>query len=133
MKEKNKSTIIILLTIIFLVSLYFNFFDNDKINIVAITTECIELWEKKKERAFGNEIGNYRVIYNTKLDTCIAGNIYDQHMNTGFGDKYFIFVIDLVTDKVLLSYQTFGDDTEDEGVTWDEAIKEYESFGLRVF
>jgi len=134
MDKHSKFTIVALVAAL-AVSLFFNWRSYSQKTQVDIskTSECLDLWEKKKERLFGNEIGNYRVIYNTKLGTCLAGNIYDQKMNTGFGDKYFIFVIDLVTDKVLLSYQTRGDVFEDGGVTWDEAIEKYKSFGLRVF
>ncbi len=135
MKNSFK-TITIFLLIALLVSLYFNYsFFNKKNNgefIATKTLECLELWEKKKSRLFGNEIGNYRVIFNPKLNTCLAGNIYDQKMNTREGDKYFIFVIDLITDETLLSYLTHGNEMEYDGVKWEDAIKEYESYGLKV-
>jgi len=106
----------------------------DTQSIASKTLECLELWGLKKERYFGEEIGNYRVIYNKELDTCLVGNIYDQKMNTGYGDKYFIFVMDLITDEVLFSYLTRGDfESLDETIEWEEAIEKYESFGLRVF
>lgn len=135
MKNPFKAIAIFLL-IALLVSLYFNYnFSSKKSNSESIATktlECLELWDKKKDRLFKNEIGNYRVIFNSKLNTCLAGNIYSQKMNTGEGDKYFIFVIDLITDETLLSYLTHGDEMEDDGVKWEDAIKEYESYGLKV-
>ncbi len=134
----NKNIIIILLIILLGASVYFNITSNNKkISVTDETLKCIELWEKKKDRIFANEIGNYRVIWSEELNTCLAGNIYDEYMNTGRDDeyaKYFIFVIDLLTDEVLLGYQVRGDAMEDsEGVKWEEAIKQYENFGLRVF
>ena len=93
----------------------------------------MELWDKKKDKLFGDEIGNYRVIFSQKLNTCLAGNIYNQKLNTGSGDKYFIFVIDLVTDETLLSYQTFGSENVDNGMTLSEAMEKYESYGLKIF
>ncbi len=117
--KNSKNIIIILLVILLGISVYFNFsLDSNRLSAVDETLKCIELWEKKKDRLFGNEIGNYRVIWNKDLNTCLAGNIYDEYMNTGEGDKYFIFVIDLLTDEVLLSYQTYGSEMKDsEGIT----------------
>ncbi len=132
--KNNKNIIIILLVILLGISVYFNFsLNNNRLSVADETLKCIELWEKKKDRLFGYEIGNYRVIWNKNLNTCLAGNIYDEYMNTGEGDEYFIFVIDLITDEVLLSYLTHGDEMEDNGLTWENAIKQYENFGLRVF
>lgn len=136
--KKSFKLISIFLLIALLISLYFNYnFYTQKDNINAIaakTLDCLKLWDKKKDRLFGNEIGNYRVIYSSKLNTCLAGNIYDQKMITGEGDKYFIFVVDLITDETLMSYLTHGDIMEeDDGVKWEDAIKEYENYGLKVW
>lgn len=135
---KKYRIIVIILLFLLGISLYFNFQYSNKTDEFTgdKTLACLELWEKKKERIFGDEIGNWRVIYNQKLDTCLAGNIYDEYMNTGLNKDnslYFIFVIDLITDENLLSYQVRGDKMEDNGLTWDNAIKKYEDFGLRVW
>lgn len=133
---KNPFKIVsVLLFIVLLISLFFNwqlYTKNSNEFIADKTLDCLKLWEQKKDRLFGTEIGNYRVIYNPKLNTCLVGNIYTQKINTGSGNKYFIFVIDLITDKTLLSYLAHGNDLEDNGISWEEAIKKYEDFGLKV-
>ena len=137
MKIKFK-IIFIGLFCLLLISAYFNYqFVNQNSNdefIANKTLKCIELWDKKKDRLFGNEIGNDRVIYNSKLNTCLAGNIYyHQETNTGIGDKFqhYISVIDLITDKTLLGYYE-TDKIKDKDITWQEAIKKYEDFGLEI-
>jgi hypothetical protein len=93
----------------------------------------MELWEKKKERLFGEEIGNYRVIWSQKFNTCLAGNIYNAPTYFNGGQKsYSIFIIDLLTDETLFSFMLSGDEQEDGGMTFEGAIKKYESFGLKV-
>ena len=98
--------------------------------------KCMELWEKRKERLFGTEIANYKVIYNDKLKTCIVGNIYDEYMNTGMNkdkSKYFIAAVDLMNNRFLMHYITYGDEMEYNGMTFERAIKKYEEFGLGAY
>lgn len=84
---------------------------------------------KEEKKLFSDHIGNYRVIYNKDLKTCIVGNIYTSRV-TG---AYSIFVIDLITDEILFSYLVYKGEFEDkEGMTNGEAIKRYEEFGLRA-
>jgi hypothetical protein len=130
-----------LLLIAFSVFYYFvNFLP--KKDIPAQTLVCMDLWEKKKDRLFEGELGNYRVIYNSKLKTCLVGNIYTSASGSeNYCGNDFIFVIDLVSDKNLLSFMLNTKEVEELSLEkyieknneWDEALKKYEEFGLRVF
>lgn len=87
---------------------------NDTVSIVDETLKCLEVWEKKKNKYFDNEIGQYGVIFNENLNTCLAFNL---HINFQT-DYYFGMVIDLLTDKVLVSYSS-----DPQGIYFDEGKK----------
>lgn len=127
----TKNLLLIILIILIGVVVYFNF-SKDRPSVAQETVHCLELWEQKKDRYFGEEIGNYRVIFNKDLDTCIAGNIYNETKQFGNKDKYFIFVIDLLTDETLFGFQLLGEEETDDGVTQSEAWDVYRSYGLKI-
>jgi len=92
---------------------YVIFLPKEKIkdNVITETKSCLEIFEKKKDRYFKGEIGQYGVIFNEKLNTCLVFNIYKNFTT----EEYYAMVIDMITDKTLLYY----DDTP-KGFYFDE-------------
>jgi len=137
MKKNGLITIILLLLLSLLISLLANIYllstnkQNNSQSISSKTLECLDLWERKKERLFGDEVGNYRVIFNSDINTCLVGNIFYEGKRYTNNPKYFIFVIDLNTDEILLAYQVFGDEIYDGVMSREDAIKKYKGFGLK--
>jgi len=67
---------------------------------VESTLQCAQLYDLKKARYWGDEVGNDKYAFNESLNTCLALNI---HLNYETG-RYFAMVIDVVSDRTLLYY-----------------------------
>lgn len=66
------------------------------------TLKCNELYELKKTKYWGDEIGQSKAIYNDDLDTCLALNIYNDFQT----DKYFAMIMDMSDDSTLMYYSS---------------------------
>jgi len=72
------------------------------VDVVGNTLKCAQLYEMKKTKYWGREIGQSRSLYSERLNTCLALNVYsDVEAQEG---KYFMSVIDMSDDKDLLNY-----------------------------
>jgi hypothetical protein len=69
-------------------------------NTIGNTLKCNQLYELKKSKYWGNDIGQSKAIYNSKLDTCLALNIYNDFDT----EKYFAMIIDMSDDSTLMYY-----------------------------
>jgi hypothetical protein len=69
-------------------------------NTVELTLQCAQLYDLKKQRYWGHEVGEDRYIFSRDLGTCLALNIYYDRQTEG----YFATVIDMSNDKILLRY-----------------------------
>lgn len=69
-----------------------------KDNAIEATLQCAQLYELKKERYWGRNIGNNKYLFSRDLNTCLALNIH----NDSDAGRYFAMVLDMVTDKSLL-------------------------------
>jgi hypothetical protein len=63
---------------------------------------CTQLYELKKEKYWGEKIGQSKAIYNSKLDSCLALNMYSDFDT----DEYFATVINMSNDSTLLDYSS---------------------------
>ncbi len=72
------------------------------ISTVDNTLKCNELYELKKTKYWGDDIGQSKAIYNSKLDTCLALNIYNDFDT----EKYFAMVMDMSDDSTLMYYSS---------------------------
>jgi len=74
---------------------------------VGNTLKCNELYEIKKTKYWGDEIGQSKAIWNKDLNTCLAMNMYSEAMNKFDGtDKYFAMVMDMSDDSTLMYYSS---------------------------
>lgn len=69
-------------------------------NTVGAAIQCAQLYELKKQRYWGDEVGNNKYMFSSALNTCLALNIYNNFQTK----SYFAMVIDMSTDKTLLYY-----------------------------
>lgn len=69
---------------------------------VGNTLKCNELYELKKSKYWGDEIGQSKAVYNSKLDTCLALNMYNDFDTK----KYFAMVMDMSDDSTLMYYSS---------------------------
>jgi hypothetical protein len=99
MNKISKNSVILFLTIgiILITILYWK--ETNK-NFIDETLKCSQLYELKKTRYWGQNIGQSKALFSTKLNTCLAVNINN---NTDAGE-YFAMVVDMATDKTLLYY-----------------------------
>ena len=108
MKTNNALTITIIVATLLIsisVAYYFMIFLPDSgqsINTVNNTLKCNELYELKKSKYWGDEIGQSKAIYNSDLNTCLALNIY----NNFDAEEYFGMVIDMSDDSTLMHYSS---------------------------
>lgn len=107
--KTNEAVKISLIAAILIVALsvayYFVIFlpkTNTSTDTVSNTLKCNELYELKKTKYWGNDIGQSKTIYNSKLDTCLALNIY----NDSDTKKYFAMVMDMADDSTLMYYNS---------------------------
>jgi hypothetical protein len=101
---------------------------SSKRSVIENTLLCNELIGYKKDRYFGDEIGQLRVIYDDTKDTCLVLNIY---YNGRFKD-YTSMVLDMRNDETLLYYQ-LGDGQfvdEEHGWTRAEMIEKVREIGF---
>jgi hypothetical protein len=69
-------------------------------SIVDDTLKCAQLYDLKKGTYWRDEIGQSKYIFNKDLNTCLALNIFHNSQTK----DYFAMVMDMSTDKSLLSY-----------------------------
>lgn len=69
---------------------------------VGNSLKCNELYELKKSKYWGNEIGQSKAIYNKDLNSCLALNIY----NNFDTKEYFATVMDMSDDSTLMHYSS---------------------------
>lgn len=81
---------------------------------IETSLQCAQLYELKKTRLWGDEVGNDKYRFDESMNTCIALNIH----NDSEAGRYFAMVVDLVSDRTLLYYSsdeggtiTVGDNT----------------------
>lgn len=109
--KTNEAVKISIIAVILIVSLsvaYYYVIFLPKTNTVSSTDtvdntlKCNELYELKKTKYWGEEIGQSKVIYNEDLDTCLALNIYND-----FDTKdYFAMIMDMSDDSTLMYYSS---------------------------
>lgn len=145
--KTNDALKIMIITTIFLISIsivyYFVIFlpnSNQSTDAISNTLKCNELYELKKSKYWGNEIGQNKAIYNSDLNTCLALNIY----NNFDTEEYYGMVIDMLDDSILMRYNStpkgfyFEDDqkiTCDESYIYFEFIqngKEIKEYGCDI-
>lgn len=68
---------------------------------VADALKCEQLYESRKSKYWGNEIGNDKVHFNAELNTCLAMNVLNRFSSEG---RYWAKVLDMGSDRILLSY-----------------------------
>ncbi len=76
---------------------------SEKLNTASVvdeTLKCAQLYELKKGKYWGDEIGQSKYIFNKDLSTCLALNIYNNFQT----EDYFAMVMDMSNDKSLLYY-----------------------------
>ena len=71
-------------------------------DIVGNTLKCNELYELKKSKYWGDEIGQSKAVYNQNLNACLALNIFN-NFNT---KEYFATIMDMSDDSTLLHYSS---------------------------
>lgn len=71
-------------------------------DIIGNTLKCEELYELKKIKYWGEEIGQDKAIYNENLNTCLALNVYDDFQTK----KFFAMIIDMSDDSTLMYYNS---------------------------
>ncbi len=71
---------------------------------VENTLRCNQLYELKKEQYWGENIGQSKVIYSRKLNTCLAYNLYSRPIDSPGTETYFGMLKDMGDDKTLLYY-----------------------------
>ena len=105
--KTNDALKIMIITTIFLISIsivyYFVIFlpnSNQSTDAISNTLKCNELYELKKSKYWGNEIGQSKYIFNNNLNTCLAYNIYNDFDK----NEYFAMIMDMTNDKTLLYY-----------------------------
>lgn len=97
----QKNIIIVILLAVLVVVSYLAFKEKlSGVNIVDMTLKCNQLYEAKKEKYWGDEIGQSKSIFNQKLNTCLALNI----RNNSTTGEYLAMVIDMKNDKTMLYY-----------------------------
>jgi len=97
--------IIAILIVAFSIAYYFVIFSpktNFSKDTVSNTLRCNELYELKKLKYWGNNIGQSKAIYSNTLDTCLALNM---HMDFDT-KKYFAMVLDMSNDSTLMYYSS---------------------------
>jgi hypothetical protein len=99
MDQINKNFIIGILVISIAV-LGLLWYRSDNRSTVDDTLKCAQLYELKKDRYWNNEIGNSKYIFNKKLNTCLALNIYNDFETK----NYFAMIMDMSDDKIILYY-----------------------------
>jgi hypothetical protein len=87
------------------------------LDVIDVTIKCEELYNIKKERYWGDELGQSKTVYNEEMDTCLALNIY----NDFEADSYFASIKNLQNDANILWY---SEDTP--GFYYDEDGKKVE-------
>ena len=104
--EAVKISIIAAILIVALsVAYYFVIFlpkTNTSVDTVRNTLKCNELYELKKTKYWGDDIGQSKAIYNSKLDTCLSLNMYNDFDT----EKYFAMVMDMSDDSTLMYYSS---------------------------
>jgi len=73
-----------------------------KSNIISNILKCNELYEIKKTKYWGDNIGQSKAIYNKELNTCLALNIYYDIQTR----KYFAMILDMLDDATLMYYNS---------------------------
>ena len=94
---------------------------NTSKDTISNTLKCNELYELKKTKYWGNEIGQSKTIYNEDLNTCLALNIY----NNFDTEEYFAMIIDMSDDSILMHYSSTPQGLYFEG---DQKIKCKENY-----
>jgi hypothetical protein len=102
MDRINKNLVIgVLLILLIIFGLFWYKNTNKKVvSVVDQTLKCAQLYELKKDKYWGDEIGQSKYIFNRNLNTCLALNIY----NNSETKDYFAMVMDMSNDKFLLYY-----------------------------
>ncbi|TSC66121.1 MAG: hypothetical protein G01um101477_209 [Candidatus Doudnabacteria bacterium Gr01-1014_77] len=99
MERINKNFIIAVLAILILIIGFFWYKGTNK-SIVDKTLQCAQLYELKKVKYWGNEIGQNKSVFNKTLNACLALNIYNDFQTK----DYFAMIIDMSNDKTILSF-----------------------------
>lgn len=93
----------VLLVVGFAVQFLSVFYSNDNTtNVVSAELECQQLLELKKGQYFGNDLGQYKAVYNKNLNTCLAVNLYWDSET----DEYSALLKDMISDETLLFYRS---------------------------
>ena len=87
---------------------------NTSKDTISNTLKCNELYEFKKTKYWGNEIGQSKTIYNEDLNTCLALNIY----NNFDTEEYFAMIMDMSDDSILMYYSS-----DPQGLFFDDDQK----------
>ena len=98
----NKNLVIGILVILVVVFgfLWYKSENKSAVSAVDETLKCAQLYELKKGKYWGDEIGQSKYIFNKDLNTCLALNIYNNFQTK----DYFAMVMDMSNDKSLLYY-----------------------------
>lgn len=89
-----------------------------QIDIPDKILKCNQLYELKKVKYWGIEIGQNSAIYSQNLNTCLALNIYNNFETK----KYTGMVIDMANDKTLLYYSSTPNGVYYEGENSNKKI-----------
>lgn len=135
MPEKNKYIVLAILIIIFSILIIKK--NNEPINAIHSTNECLNIFQQKSNDYFGDE-GKNRFIYSSKLKSCLILNILDitKENNVENSEKrYRLIVVDMISDDILFYYNLKNDEEKDEvlGLTKDEALDKAREFGFVIF
>ena len=102
MEKSNKNFIIVFLLILVIVFglLLYKSENKNSVSIIDETLNCARLYELKKSKYWGDEIGQSKYIFNKDMNTCLALNIYNNFRTK----DYFAMVMDMTNDKTFLYY-----------------------------
>ncbi|MFA6436529.1 MAG: hypothetical protein WCW30_05365 [Candidatus Gracilibacteria bacterium] len=91
---------------------YYFFVFLPRSNYVDNTLTCTQLYEIKKIKYWGENIGQSNAIYNSDLNTCLAYNIYSDSDTGDFSAS----IRDMSNDSMLMYYtQTYNKIYEENG------------------
>lgn len=102
--KKTKNIIIGVLVILVIIFglLWYRSENENSDSIIDKTLKCAQLYEIKKGKYWGDEIGQSKYLFNKDLNTCLALNIYYNPQTK----DYFAMVMDMSIDKSILYYDS---------------------------